>query len=752
MVGPGDLGSFPDLAAAWLSGLFDAALRGTLLLLLATAAARLMRDAPAAARHAVWASALVGLLLTPLLQPLVPAVEAPFVPDVQLPVGAERPASTATAEATAPEPTAFALPLAPGDVASAPGISEPLRVGPPPAPPADGTLERTVDRLSAWGPAGILGAVWLAGFLAVLGTLVLGKVRIWWLARGATRVRDRAWLELRDELAGRLGVSRPIRVLRSPRPLVPMTWGIVRPRILLPAAADRWPEACKRNVLLHELAHVKRMDLAVRHLARLVCALYWFHPLVWMAGRRLRLEQEEACDDHVLRGGALASDYARHLVGLVRALKSVRSTARMGSTGGGRSDFTRRLRALLSPSRGRQALSGRWLGLTLGVAGAVIVALAALAPATPERSATGGGAPAGSPGLTALEGNGGSGFDVELPSVRVEPEGEGGRLGAGEEAPEARAAAAAEVPPRRPESAPTESADAGPEAGAEPPESGPVLAVSERRGPKASSEVASSPRAARESARAGSAESGTGPSAEEADGREGGAGAKTWAWTVGTPATVTSSAFGALSPDVWALLNGKSVPGVPRAERRAAEDSVPSMAKPAVETSDLVARLNATPDSSRRADLLRRAARAGEAGWMTVLMEVSVRAARHGDRVEAVRTLAREAAREKGGRYLYQVARANPWPSVRSEAIHQLRQHRPDRAVPWLVHLAYHDRERAVQRRAVGALARLGGRGVDSGLMQIARSHPDAEVRIAAIYWLVKTGSGDALAKYVQAA
>ena len=61
--------------------------------------------------------------------------------------------------------------------------------------------------------------------------------------------------------------------------------------------------------------------LGEQYMARFVCALYWFHPLVWMAWRRLRLEAERACDDAVLRR-AEATAYADQLVLLAERLAS----------------------------------------------------------------------------------------------------------------------------------------------------------------------------------------------------------------------------------------------------------------------------------------------------------------------------------------------------------------------------------------------------------------------------------------------
>src|SRR5262249_37734869 len=140
--------------------------------------------------------------------------------------------------------------------------------------------------------------------------------------RGAQPIEDGEWDELLRDLGTRLGLTQRVALLRSHHALMPMTWGWRRAVILLPADADSWPAARRRDVLIHELAHVQRLDCLTQAIAQLACAVYWFNPLAWIAARRMRIERERACDDMVLLAGSRASDYAEHLLDLARSLRS----------------------------------------------------------------------------------------------------------------------------------------------------------------------------------------------------------------------------------------------------------------------------------------------------------------------------------------------------------------------------------------------------------------------------------------------
>jgi hypothetical protein len=108
---------------------------------------------------------------------------------------------------------------------------------------------------------------------------------------------------------------------------IPIVVGWHRPRVLLPRSSHQWTPACRRSVVLHELAHVRRGDLPWLTFARALGAVLWFHPLIHFACARLRIEAERASDDAVLRHGETPSRYAQVLLDLSTRLLAPRYEA-----------------------------------------------------------------------------------------------------------------------------------------------------------------------------------------------------------------------------------------------------------------------------------------------------------------------------------------------------------------------------------------------------------------------------------------
>jgi beta-lactamase regulating signal transducer with metallopeptidase domain len=107
-----------------------------------------------------------------------------------------------------------------------------------------------------------------------------------------------------------------VRISTSDESCGPVTWGFLRPVILLPRDAVLWPRARLEAVLLHEMAHIRRYDSLAQMLSLFVCAFYWPNPLVWLGARVMRRQAEMAADNAVIVAGVRPSAYAGELLQL----------------------------------------------------------------------------------------------------------------------------------------------------------------------------------------------------------------------------------------------------------------------------------------------------------------------------------------------------------------------------------------------------------------------------------------------------
>jgi len=166
----------------------------------------------------------------------------------------------------------------------------------------------------AWVP--VLRIAWIVGAALVLGRLCWGWAIVGALARRSRPMWSGPWQASLEQARRELGVRRHVELRRSAEIPAPLTCGTLRPVVLLPACADAWDADERRAVLLHEVAHVRRLDCLVQVLAQVSCAWYWFHPGAWWAAARLRDAREQAADARVLRAGVRPSQYAGLLLRL----------------------------------------------------------------------------------------------------------------------------------------------------------------------------------------------------------------------------------------------------------------------------------------------------------------------------------------------------------------------------------------------------------------------------------------------------
>jgi beta-lactamase regulating signal transducer with metallopeptidase domain len=358
-------GAAPFFAAC---GLKSAAILAAALLACAA-----MRRTSAAARHVVVSVSLAGLLVLPLVSAFGPSLAVVALPGLGSPDAPREEEVPARGMAS---PTPLAVGPNQADTVT---FDDSQVAGGSKALQQPGGLDLD-GRPVNW--AGLLMALWVVGAFAALLPVGLGLLSTMRKARNAETITAPAWIGLLDELRQRLGVRRPVRLLRCGEGEIPTTWGVFRSVIALPAEADAWPEDRKRVVLLHELAHVKRHDYAIQLMGYIARAQHWFNPLAWLAVQALRMESERACDDLLLGAGSRASDYARHLIDMVRTLRPASSAAFVAIAMARRTWLERRIRAILDGRIRRGAVSRRALGAALVVAVAACGVLAVLQPAS----------------------------------------------------------------------------------------------------------------------------------------------------------------------------------------------------------------------------------------------------------------------------------------------------------------------------------------------------------------------------------
>ena len=351
----------------------------TLLLLVALVVNALLYKASASLRHRVWAFTLLGLLVMPILSPVLPTtylstlpkepqlVSTSVHPEVPLRYTSDSLESVEIAESFEKTQNVEAV--------------SPVAVIPVDAP-------ATAVRYDA-----ILCVIWLFGTSVLLIHLVLSVRSARKMVALYAIVND----SILDKLLQEFGIKRPVRLRTMPPlplgegsgegtlpesatyPSVPFICGIFRPTIVLPPQSEHWTVLEKRAVLTHELAHVVRGDLFWQLLTQIVCAVYWFHPLVWFAAYRIWKERESACDDTVVLRGEKPSIYADLLLELANGLRKQRLLAcTVAMTR--KNKVSERIVSILNPNLRRLPLGRTGTAVFLCVAVLAIVLTATLSP------------------------------------------------------------------------------------------------------------------------------------------------------------------------------------------------------------------------------------------------------------------------------------------------------------------------------------------------------------------------------------
>jgi len=374
----------------WISLFANTILQSMLLLAAALFALTCMRNASAATRHAVSLAALIALPLVPIIQVVTPASRHKLPISIPTFTAVRSSSQSLTGSTTrSPEVSASAsISVATTRPFSA---SPTLLVSPSrPVSPTPALFASATRRHSPVFPllfaSRLLALIWLPGVFIVLFRLLCGMLQLRDIARRGSADIEDCLLTRVDAVLTETRYVHGIRILQTRESNAipaPMTWGAFRPTILLPADAADWPDRRLRVVLLHELAHTARQDWLTQTLSKLVCALYWFHPFVWLLYRQCQIEAERACDDAVLRAGVTAPDYAGQLLEVVmstRAQKRKNKAPCAAVTMARPRQLRYRMKSILDARRRRKPASRSVLTLLLIITGLMLLAVSPLRP------------------------------------------------------------------------------------------------------------------------------------------------------------------------------------------------------------------------------------------------------------------------------------------------------------------------------------------------------------------------------------
>lgn len=300
----------------WIHAAMSSAVRSFALAGVAAAALAAFRPRATSFRLFAWTSVLYTSLALPLLQPLLPAVKIPLPQFLQARIAPSGFSGRRSLE------DRWMVPTSPADnngdrkteSRPEPVLSREFVAG--------GTGHSVSKNAISAPPAlswNLMAAgIYLPGAFFLLARLVAGIVWSCRLVRNCQPIAEPYAMAKATSLAGR----HLARLAGSEYISVPLTVGVLRPTILLPADWRDWDAQKFEAVLAHELAHVARRDALTQRVAQLYRAIFWFNPLAWWLNRHLAALAEQASDEAALSSGADQKHYARTLLDFFDALQT----------------------------------------------------------------------------------------------------------------------------------------------------------------------------------------------------------------------------------------------------------------------------------------------------------------------------------------------------------------------------------------------------------------------------------------------
>lgn len=229
-----------------------------------------------------------------------------------------------------------------------------------------------------------LAVVYSVIVLAMLYYLIIGLISIQVITQKAAMCSDEM-ADYLQNLCYEMGINKTVSMKLSSQIQSPQVWGVWHPVILMPMEQASWSIEKTHYVLIHELGHVVRYDWLTTLLVRVVSAVFWFNPLLWMVSRQLFQRAEIACDDYVHQQQKKHTHYASILLEAARQEQSWQQDA-LGIGSG--SAVYQRIAAVLDEKRERYAMADDKKGYWFVLSTFVLLPFTALTPTLMDETMT----------------------------------------------------------------------------------------------------------------------------------------------------------------------------------------------------------------------------------------------------------------------------------------------------------------------------------------------------------------------------
>lgn len=172
-------------------------------------------------------------------------------------------------------------------------------------------------------PFTIVGIMWLAGTVSMLGLTGVRYIRSRRFLSEIEPVDQSEVCGLVNRLAAEMSIRKSVGlyITRNAMLHTPALTGVIRPKIILPLEFTSWPVEDLEPVLLHEMVHVRRNDLFFNWVQIIIQAVYFFHPIAWLANTRIRTSREEICDDVAI--SSLRMERKRYSLSMIRVGEAI---------------------------------------------------------------------------------------------------------------------------------------------------------------------------------------------------------------------------------------------------------------------------------------------------------------------------------------------------------------------------------------------------------------------------------------------